>query len=95
MQEDTPAEEADPLWAYKEIGKRLKVDHRTVRRWDRQGLLPRPSFQVEKYRRWRQSIIEMWITIGGTRAFRGRANRAKSEHESPSATERPRKKEQK
>lgn len=76
-------EKPEELMGYKEIGKRLRVSAKTVRRWDRQGLLPRPSFQVETYRRWRKAVIEMWIEIGGTRAFRPQAGngRDKIAHE--------------
>lgn len=76
-------DEADPLLAYKDIGKLLKVHPKTVRKWDRMGLLPRPSFQVLNYRRWRRSVIDAWLMIGGTRSLRGGNDREKREPKEP------------
>lgn len=66
---DEPSPKPDPseLLGYKEIGKMLKVHPKTVRRWDRLGIMPRASFQVSGFRRWRRDVVEAWIFIGGSR----------------------------
>lgn len=60
----------DDRLTIKDIATLFEVHEKTVRRWDKLGLLPRPSFATLAFRFWTRKRIEAWIEIGGIRAFR-------------------------
>ncbi|MBY0527349.1 MAG: hypothetical protein K2R98_28390 [Gemmataceae bacterium] len=62
---DDRQESPDDLLDYHDIGKVFGLHYKTIARWDRAGLMPRPSFVVRSYRRWKRSRIQAWIDLGG------------------------------
>lgn len=53
----------EELLTRKEIARVLKVSPVTVRRWDRQGLMPPAAFELGKVKRWKYGDILAWVRL--------------------------------
>ena len=54
------------LLTAEDLAERLQVDARTIRRWRRNGTIPK-GMEIAGVLRWRPEEIEVWVAQGGPR----------------------------
>lgn len=57
---DQPAPSGPLTMTTEELAHELRVDDRTIRRWDKTGKLPKP-IRIGGSKRWSRDVIQRWL----------------------------------